>query len=90
MRSRKDFFTDEQARWQPKGITVNGVAPGPVETDAFRTNANDEMQNMFVARTPLGPLGTPADVASVVSFLASPDAAFVTGHIVFVSGGFIP
>ena len=74
----------------PKGITVNAVAPGPVETDAFRANASDEMKKAFIARTPLGRLGTPADVANVVAFLASPDAAFVTGHVLFASGGFIP
>ncbi len=74
----------------PRGVTVNAVAPGPVETDAFKANVNDEAKKMFIARTPLGRLGTPADVANVVAFLASPDAAFVTGHVLFASGGFIP
>ena len=74
----------------PRGVTVNAVAPGPVETDAFKANVNDEAKKMFIARTPLGRLGTPADVANVVAFLASPDAAFVTGHVLFTSGGFIP
>jgi 3-oxoacyl-[acyl-carrier protein] reductase len=74
----------------PKGITVNAVAPGPVETDAFRANANDEMKRTFIARTPLGRLGAPSDVADVVALLASPDAAFVTGHVLVASGGFIP
>jgi len=74
----------------PRGVTVNAVAPGPVETDAFKANTNDEAKQMFIARTPLGRLGTPADVANVVALLASPDAAFITGHVLFASGGFIP
>jgi NAD(P)-dependent dehydrogenase (short-subunit alcohol dehydrogenase family) len=45
---------------------------------------------MFLTRTPLGRLGTPADVANAVALLASADAAFITGHVLFASGGFIP
>jgi 3-oxoacyl-[acyl-carrier protein] reductase len=74
----------------PKGITVNAVAPGPVETDAMQRVVPDDVKAVFRARTPLGRIGRPSDVAGVVSFLASPDAAFVTGHVLFVSGGFVP
>lgn len=74
----------------PKGITVNAVAPGPVETDAMRENLAPEMKEAFRQRTPLGRIGEPADIAGVVSFLASPDAALVTGHVLVASGGFIP
>ena len=76
-----------------KGITVNAVAPGPIETDMMRENLHavpPEVLGMFTARTLLGRLGTPADVAAVVAFLASPDAAFVTGSVLFASGGLIP
>jgi len=48
------------------------------------------MKRTFIARTPLGRLGAPSDVADVVALLASPDAAFVTGHVLVASGGFIP
>jgi 3-oxoacyl-[acyl-carrier protein] reductase len=74
----------------PKGITVNAVAPGPVVTDAFKENADDAARAFFVQRTPLGRIGMPDDVADVVAFLASPDARWVTGHVLAVSGGFTP
>lgn len=74
----------------PKGVTVNAVAPGPVETDAFAANVDAETRSGFVARTPLGRLGSPADVANAVALLASAEAAFITGHVLFASGGFIP
>jgi 3-oxoacyl-[acyl-carrier protein] reductase len=74
----------------PRGVTVNAVAPGPVETDAFRANASDEMRAQFVARTPLGRIGRPDDIADIVAFLASPDARWVTGHVLLAGGGFTP
>lgn len=74
----------------PKGVTVNAVAPGPVETDAFAENVDRETRSAFVARTPLGRIGRPEDVANAVALLASPEAAFITGHVLFASGGFIP
>ena len=74
----------------PKGITVNAVAPGPVETDAFRENADDEARAFFLQRTPLGRIGVPDDIADAVAFLASPDARWVSGHVLAVTGGFTP
>jgi 3-oxoacyl-[acyl-carrier protein] reductase len=74
----------------PKGITVNAVAPGPVDTDAMRENADDAARAFFTQRTPLGRIGMPADIADVVAFLASPDARWVTGHVLAVTGGFTP
>jgi 3-oxoacyl-[acyl-carrier protein] reductase len=73
-----------------RGITVNAVGPGAVDTDAFRDNVNEETKRVFVSRTPLGRIGTPSDVADVVAFLASPDARWVTGHVLMASGGFTP
>jgi len=74
----------------PRGITVNAVAPGPIETDAFRANVPAEVRAQFVKRTPLGGIGQPDDVADVVAFLASHDARWVTGHVLAVGGGFTP
>jgi 3-oxoacyl-[acyl-carrier protein] reductase len=74
----------------PKGITVNAVAPGAVDTDAMRENADDAARAFFVQRTPLGRIGMPDDIADAVAFLASPDARWVTGQVLAVTGGFTP
>lgn len=74
----------------PRGVTVNAVAPGLVDTDAVGANLSDEMKRVFISRTPLGRLGTPSDIADVVAFLASADARFVTGHVLMATGGFTP
>jgi 3-oxoacyl-[acyl-carrier protein] reductase len=74
----------------PKGVTVNAVAPGPVETDALRANADDATRAAFVQRTPLGRIGVPDDIADVVAFLASGDARWVTGQVLAATGGFTP
>ena len=69
-----------------RGITVNAVAPGFVETEM--TAAVDEEQKGFYASViPAGRMGRPEDIASAVEFLASPDAAYVTGHVLHVNGG---
>ena len=75
----------------PRGVTVNAVAPGAVDTAMLKAATprmgGEEAVKGIVARTPLGRLGTPSDVADVVAFLASPDARWVTGQVVEVSGG---
>lgn len=71
----------------PKGVTVNGVAPGPVETDLMNAVADDKLKADMVSRTPLGRIGAPGDVADLVAFLASGDARWVTGETINVSGG---
>jgi 3-oxoacyl-[acyl-carrier protein] reductase len=72
----------------PRRILVNSVLPGPVETEGFHAMpGSDEIQARFVPQTPLGRIGQPRDVASVVSFLASDEAAWITGQLIPVTGG---
>ena len=72
----------------PKKILVNAVLPGPVETEGAQSMDNwDQFKNMLVPRTPLGRVGQPRDIATVVSFLASDDAGWITGQIIPAAGG---
>ncbi|KAF9574009.1 hypothetical protein EC968_007561 [Mortierella alpina] len=71
-----------------KGITVNGVAPGPIDTDTLRTLPESELQAMAVL-TPLKRLGEVDDVADVVSFLSSNDSRWVNGQTITVAGGLV-
>ena len=69
-----------------RSITVNVVAPGMIETDMTRAIA-EKAQVDWAAQIPLGRLGTVDDVASAVCFLASDEAAYITGHVLAVNGG---
>jgi 3-oxoacyl-[acyl-carrier protein] reductase len=69
-----------------RGITVNVVAPGFIETDMTRDLPEAAREGML-ADTALGRLGTPADIAQAVAFLASPAAAYITGETLHVNGG---
>jgi 3-oxoacyl-[acyl-carrier protein] reductase len=69
-----------------RGITVNVVAPGFIETDMTRDLPESARERML-ADTALGRLGTPADIAQAVAFLASPAAAYITGETLNVNGG---
>jgi 3-oxoacyl-[acyl-carrier protein] reductase len=84
-----DSFTRTHAvELGPKNIRVNSVLPGPVETEGTQALPNfDWFRNEFVPRTPLGRLGQPDDIASVVSFLASDEARWITGQAIQVTGG---
>ena len=69
-----------------RGITVNVIAPGMIDTDmttALNETARAELRKLI----PLGRLGTPADVAAAACFLASDEAAYITGHVLAVNGG---
>lgn len=74
--------------WAGEGIRVNGIAPGLVDTKLTKvTTGNPQRLAGSLARIPQGRLGTPADMAGAALFLASPLAAYVTGHTVIVDGG---
>lgn len=72
----------------PSGVTVNAVAPGVIKTDMLGCY-DDETLEELAEQTPLGRLGTPEDVASVIAFLASEEAGFVTGQVIGANGGYI-
>lgn len=69
-----------------RSITVNVVAPGPVDTDMTRALGEEKLQ-AFAALVPLGRIATTDEIAGVISFLASPDAAYITGAVIPVDGG---
>jgi 3-oxoacyl-[acyl-carrier protein] reductase len=69
-----------------RGITVNAVAPGYIETD-MTSVLPDAVKQKYVASIPLRRAGTIADVAAAVKFLVSDDASYITGHVLAVNGG---
>jgi len=74
----------------PLGITVNNIAPGAIRTPINTKLMADKAQlDALLANIPLGRMGTPDDVAALALFLASDDAAYVTGSTYFVDGGLI-
>ncbi|EGR2794423.1 3-oxoacyl-ACP reductase FabG [Vibrio navarrensis] len=80
-------FTKSLAREvASRGVTVNTVAPGFIETDMTRA-LNDEQRAVTLANVPAGRLGDPREIAEAVVFLASPAAAYITGETLHVNGG---
>ena len=69
-----------------RNITVNAVAPGFIDTDMTQALPR-ELKDKILAAIPLKRLGTPADVAAAVRFLASEESAYITGHVLNVNGG---
>lgn len=72
-----------------RNITVNAVAPGPTATELFYKGKSDEVIANIEKMAPLERLGQPGDIASVVSFLAGPDGAWINGQTLFANGGAI-
>ena len=68
------------------GVTVNAVAPGPVMT-AMLAGVPDAIRERIIAQVPVGRIGSPDEIASVHVFLASDEAAFITGQVIFADGG---
>lgn len=71
----------------PKGIRVNGIAPGATLTEALKSVLNDEIEKKMLAHTPIHRLGEPQDMANAALFLCSPAASWISGQILTVSGG---
>jgi NAD(P)-dependent dehydrogenase (short-subunit alcohol dehydrogenase family) len=70
-----------------RGIRVNGIAPGPIDTDATRSIVPEEYRSSMVQGLALKRMGTPEDMANTVLFLLSDAASWLTGQVVSVDGG---
>nr|WP_187361507.1 SDR family oxidoreductase [Phytoactinopolyspora mesophila] len=76
--------------WAADGVRVNAVAPGWIRTNMTRElQESPEAAEQIIRRTPMGTWGEAADVAAAVAFLAGPDAAFITGAVLPVDGGYL-
>ena len=71
-----------------RGITVNAVAPGLIETD-MTTVLSEEIRQAILQKVPLGKLGEPEDIAGAVAYLASAEAKYITGQVLTVDGGMV-
>jgi 3-oxoacyl-[acyl-carrier protein] reductase len=71
----------------PRGIRVNAVNPGMIETEGTTEIVKSDFRRAVEAGTPLGRIGVPEDIGSVVAFIASPEARWITGESLLVSGG---
>jgi 3-oxoacyl-[acyl-carrier protein] reductase len=72
-----------------RNITVNAVAPGPVGTELFLNGKSQELIDQMAKMNPLQRLGTPADIAATVSFLAGPDGGWINGQVLRANGGMV-
>ncbi|MGQ0548655.1 MAG: SDR family NAD(P)-dependent oxidoreductase [Armatimonadota bacterium] len=72
----------------PYGIRVNAIGPGSIMTEILQAVATDrEAKRRLLARTPLGRIGDPEEIAAVACFLASADASYITGQTIYADGG---
>ncbi|HEY8337070.1 MAG TPA: SDR family oxidoreductase [Tardiphaga sp.] len=72
-----------------RGVRVNGVAPGPVDTDLFNAGKTEEVKARMAAFSPFNRIGRPEEIAEVVRFLASDQASWIQGQIVQPNGGMV-
>ena len=75
--------------WGEHGITVNALCPGYILTEMGADTRTEDDIRTWCSYSPLGRLGTPADVAGLATFLASPDGAYLTGQALNVTGGMV-
>lgn len=76
-------------RWAKRGIRVNAVAPGFVDTQIIEwAKRDDEFQKLMLSRVPLARFGQPAEIAQAILFLSSDAAAYIVGHGLVIDGGF--
>src|ERR1700758_2380766 len=72
----------------PYGIRVNAIGPGSIMTDILKAVATDrEARRRILARTPLGRIGDPEEIASIAVFLASADSSYISGQTIYADGG---
>jgi 3-oxoacyl-[acyl-carrier protein] reductase len=72
-----------------RNVTVNAIAPGPTATDLFLKGKSPELMDRMAKMAPLERLGTPEEIAAVVSFLAGPDAGWINGQTLRANGGMV-
>ncbi len=73
------------------GIRVNAIGPGSIMTDMLKGIANDKTaMNRILSRTPLGRVGQPSEIASIAAFLASDDASYISGQVIYADGARMP
>ncbi len=73
----------------PKGITVNAVGPGPIDTPLTRITHNNETREAYKMYIPVGRYGAVEEVADAALFLAGENASYMNGHILFCDGGYV-
>lgn len=71
------------------GITVNGIAPGPVDTPLTQRLHSAKTRDSYARSVPMRRYGTPAEMAGAVAFLASDDSSYISGHVIPVDGGYM-
>ena len=76
-------------RWATEGIRVNSIHPGFIATPILEQSRNTPIWDGMTALTPMGTLGRPEDIAASVAYLASEDAAFITGLELYIDGGYM-
>ncbi|HEX2894305.1 MAG TPA: glucose 1-dehydrogenase [Marmoricola sp.] len=75
--------------WAADGVRVNSIHPGFIDTPILDQAKGTEFEQAMIGLTPMGRLGRPEEVAAGVAYLASDDAAFVTGHELYIDGGYL-
>ena len=75
--------------WADKGIRVNSVHPGFIDTPILASTKGTEFEQAMIGLTPMGRLGRPQEIAAGVAYLASDDASFVTGLELYIDGGYM-